>query len=87
MEGAEIQSPPPTYEFLTSAYKTTTVGLIYVLFSVLYCNFVTGLKPDTLLSPENVKHQDDKKIIDHLVLIRASHLKRTIPHYAGWDIQ
>jgi hypothetical protein len=82
MEGAEIQSPPPTCEFHTSAIKTTTVGLIYVLFSVLHCNFVTGLDPDAVLSPENVKQQDAKKTTNHLVLIRASQM---LPFLAEWS--
>ena len=61
--------------------KTTTDGLLRVLLTALNRNFMTGLNPEILLATENIKCKDAKETITHLVLVGASHLKRTIPHF------
>ena len=60
--------------------RDATDGLLRVLLMTLNRDFMTGLNPETLLSTGNEKREDAKENTTHLILIGASHLKRTIPH-------
>jgi hypothetical protein len=58
----------------------TTDGLLRVLVFTLNRDLMAGLNPEALFSTENTVREDAKETTDHLVLIGASHLKRTIPY-------
>jgi hypothetical protein len=60
--------------------KNATDGLLRVLISTLSCDMMTGLNPETLLARENKEREDADEKTNHLVVIGASHLKRTVPH-------
>jgi hypothetical protein len=49
---------------------------------------MTGLNPEMLLSMGNEKREDAKETTSHMVLIGASHLRRTIPYLRrlGYDV-
>jgi hypothetical protein len=67
---------------------TTIDGLLRVLFTTLNRDLMTGLNPETLLSMGNEKREDAKETTTHLVLIGASHLRRTIAYLwrLGYDV-
>ncbi len=73
---------------LPSMDDNTIDGLLRVLVTTLNQALMTGLNPETLLSMENENREDAKETTSHLVLIRASHLRRTIPHLRrlGYDL-
>jgi hypothetical protein len=57
-----------------------TDELLRILITTLNRDLMTGLNPEVLISTGNGKQVDAKETTDHLVLIGASHLKRTMPH-------
>ncbi len=66
----------------------TIDGLLRILFTTLNRDLMTGLNPETLLLMENEKREDAKETTSHMVLIGASHLRRTIPYLRrlGYDV-
>ncbi len=70
----------PRVDALPPMSSDTIDGVLRVLVFMLNWDLMAGLNPEALFSTENTMREDAKETTDHLVLIGASHLKRTIPY-------
>jgi hypothetical protein len=70
----------PRVETIPAMENHATDELLRILVTTLNRDLMTGLNPEVLISTGNEKQVDAKETTDHLVLIGASHLKRTMPH-------
>jgi hypothetical protein len=69
----------PRADVLPPMNSNTIDGLLRVLVFTLNRDLMAGLNPEAPFSTENTVREDAKETTEHLVLIGASHLKRTIP--------